>query len=161
MLFFIVLCLPPFFKADRPRIPFRPGRNGWLTDCPAALVAAQAVVVCLDAAADAPPFSREIVAARLGALAPAFWLWLASLAAAGASGCANKDRSRPRGRTGRERGGQRTASCAAPVCRSRRGLRWAVGLTAAALIALGAVNGGARDVLVKAINICTECIGLG
>lgn len=127
----------------------------------AALVAAQAVVVCLDAAADAPPFSREIVAARLGALAPAFWLWLASLAAVGASGCANKDRSRPRGRTGRERGGQRTASCAAPVCRSRRGLRWAVGLTAAALIALGAVNGGARDVLVKAINICTECIGLG
>ena len=37
-----------------------------------------------------------------------------------------------------------------------------------ALLALGAVltlwgvwNGGMRDVLVKAINICTECIGLG
>ena len=29
------------------------------------------------------------------------------------------------------------------------------------LIVLGAANGGARDVLVKAINICTECIGLG
>lgn len=29
------------------------------------------------------------------------------------------------------------------------------------LIAVGAANGGARDVLVKAINICTECIGLG
>lgn len=28
-------------------------------------------------------------------------------------------------------------------------------------IVLGAMNGGARDVLIKAINICTECIGLG
>lgn len=32
---------------------------------------------------------------------------------------------------------------------------------AMALLALGAANGGMRDVLVKAINICTECIGLG
>ena len=28
-------------------------------------------------------------------------------------------------------------------------------------IVLGMMNGGARDVLIKAINICTECIGLG
>ena len=28
-------------------------------------------------------------------------------------------------------------------------------------IILGLINGGSRDVLVKAINICTECIGLG
>ena len=32
---------------------------------------------------------------------------------------------------------------------------------AVGLLALGAANGGMRDVLVKAINICTECIGLG
>ena len=32
---------------------------------------------------------------------------------------------------------------------------------AAALIAAGIYNGGMFDVLVKAINICTECIGLG
>ena len=32
---------------------------------------------------------------------------------------------------------------------------------AAAFILLGILNGSARDVLVKAINICTECIGLG
>ncbi|MBR4458933.1 MAG: hypothetical protein IKS31_08240 [Clostridia bacterium] len=32
---------------------------------------------------------------------------------------------------------------------------------AAALILLGVLNGGMRDVLIKAINICTECIGLG
>ena len=40
-------------------------------------------------------------------------------------------------------------------------LRLALLLLAAALIALGVWNGGARDVLIKATNICTECIGLG
>jgi len=34
-------------------------------------------------------------------------------------------------------------------------------LAAAALVVIGVLNGGARDVLIKAINICTECIGLG
>lgn len=29
------------------------------------------------------------------------------------------------------------------------------------LITAGILNGGMRDVLIKAINICTECIGLG
>lgn len=32
---------------------------------------------------------------------------------------------------------------------------------AAVLTVLGVLNGGARDVLIKAIHICTECIGLG
>ena len=32
---------------------------------------------------------------------------------------------------------------------------------AAVLIVLGALNGSALDVLYKAINICTECVGLG
>lgn len=46
--------------------------------------------------------------------------------------------------------------------------RWPVGIlrlvlyaAAAVFIMLGVMNGGLRDVLVKAINICTECIGLG
>ncbi len=33
--------------------------------------------------------------------------------------------------------------------------------TALLLIALGVMNGGAQDVLAKAIKICSECIGLG
>ena len=47
---------------------------------------------------------------------------------------------------------------------SARPLFWQRALllcAAAALIALGVLNGGLWDVLVKAINICTECIGLG
>lgn len=34
-------------------------------------------------------------------------------------------------------------------------------ITAAALIALGIWNGGARAVFVKAVTICAECMGLG
>ena len=40
-------------------------------------------------------------------------------------------------------------------------VRAALLLAAAVLIAVGACSGGMRDVLVKAINLCTECVGLG
>ena len=40
-------------------------------------------------------------------------------------------------------------------------LRGVLYIAATALIVCGIANGGMRDVLVKAINICTECIGLG
>ncbi|MBR2699575.1 MAG: thioredoxin [Clostridia bacterium] len=44
----------------------------------------------------------------------------------------------------------------------KRGKAQAVLIAAAvALIVLGIVNGSARDVLYKAIMICTECVGLG
>ena len=41
------------------------------------------------------------------------------------------------------------------------GVRVAVGCVAVSFIIAGICNGGMRDVLIKAINICTECIGLG
>ena len=40
-------------------------------------------------------------------------------------------------------------------------VRAAIGVTAITFIVLGVLNGGMRDVFIKAINICTECIGLG
>lgn len=40
-------------------------------------------------------------------------------------------------------------------------LRIAVGVMGVAFIIWGALNGNARAILIKAINICTECIGLG
>jgi hypothetical protein len=40
-------------------------------------------------------------------------------------------------------------------------IRIAVGVTAITFIILGVCNGGMKDVFIKAINICTECIGLG
>lgn len=45
--------------------------------------------------------------------------------------------------------------------KGRSKLRALIFCTAIAFILLGVMNGGAYDVLVKAINICTECIGLG
>lgn len=45
--------------------------------------------------------------------------------------------------------------------RKRTALRAALLALAAALIVAGVLNGGLRDVLYKAKNICTECIGLG
>ena len=48
------------------------------------------------------------------------------------------------------------------VCpRLTAGIRIAVVIVAVAFIVLGIFNGGIADVLAKAINICTECIGLG
>ncbi len=40
-------------------------------------------------------------------------------------------------------------------------VRWAVLLVGIAAFVYGAIAGGAVDVLTKAINICTECVGLG
>ena len=42
-----------------------------------------------------------------------------------------------------------------------RMIRTVIVAAAAAFILAGILNGSALDVLVKAINICTECIGLG
>ena len=39
--------------------------------------------------------------------------------------------------------------------------RIVVGVIAVTFVLVGIFNGGANDVLIKAINICTECIGLG
>lgn len=41
------------------------------------------------------------------------------------------------------------------------GLRIALAVIAVALIIWGALNGNARAIMIKAINICTECIGMG
>ena len=41
------------------------------------------------------------------------------------------------------------------------GVRIAIFVLAVAFIVWGSLNGSARSVLIKAINICTECIGLG
>ena len=46
------------------------------------------------------------------------------------------------------------------TCRCTK-LRCALLLAAAALALIGFLSGGTADVLTKAVNICTECIGLG
>lgn len=59
---------------------------------------------------------------------------------------------RPEAQAGCSRSGKTTG---------RNVIRVIIAAAAVALIVLGVMNGGMFDVLVKAINICTECIGLG
>ena len=40
-------------------------------------------------------------------------------------------------------------------------LRWGILAAALILTAVGFVTGGFQDVLAKAANLCSECIGLG
>lgn len=58
---------------------------------------------------------------------------------------------------------QKKPESAAPVRKRDMvpALRIALYAAAVVLIVLGVMNGGLWDVLVKAVNICTECIGLG
>ena len=49
----------------------------------------------------------------------------------------------------------------APAPKHPGAVRAAVAAAALILILLGILNGSARDVLIKAIHLCSECIGLG
>lgn len=95
-----------------------------------------------------PVFSRENVEQRLGRIAPVLSAW---------SVCALAGLFLPQ----KEKAGENPPVSQKTVRRKNGAVRIVVGLAAAALIILGVLNGGMRDVLVKAINICTECIGLG
>lgn len=60
--------------------------------------------------------------------------------------------------------GANRSPAAAAVVPSGKGIviaRWAVLSIAVAILVYGYIAGGTADVLTKAINICTECVGLG
>lgn len=60
-------------------------------------------------------------------------------------------------------GANRSPAPAAPVsaCGAARWAKWGVLAVSAAILIYGYMAGGTADVLTKAINICTECVGLG
>ena len=103
----------------------------------------------------APIFTRDDAGLALRRLAPLALAWLAvagvSLMAGvrapkGGAARASRDKRRMKGR-------EETKRIAL--------FRGALYALAALLLILGALNGGLNDVLVRVINICTECIGLG
>ncbi len=60
-------------------------------------------------------------------------------------------------------GSNRSPAPCVPV-KSRKAdgiVRWAVLVVAVSILVYGYIAGGTADVLTKAINICTECVGLG
>ena len=99
-----------------------------------------------------PVFSAEIVADRLLRLAPVLLLYVLLVAA---------------GLLLRSKESRDTQKFPAPrpvrysFLPNTKPLRLILAVLAIAFLILGVKNGGARDVFVKAVNICTECIGLG
>ncbi len=101
-----------------------------------------------------PIFTREETGRMLLWISPLFALWLAASVAAGLlNGREKARRSVPVPRLrGPMKGQEETGG--------RRLTRLALYLLAAALIAAGICFGGVKEVLYKAIRICSECIGL-
>ena len=98
-------------------------------------------------------YSPEAVSARLRYALPLLVLWLGALVTALLTG--ERRASRPAAFPEPETA---PASPEKPGVLRLRGLLLVLAL---GLVILGVLNGGLRDVLVKAANICTECIGLG
>ena len=93
-----------------------------------------------------PIFTREETVARMRYLLPMILLWLIGAV------FIRKYNQKKRISVHPEK--QRTPAASG-------WLRLSLFLLALVFIVLGILNGGLRDVLVKAIQICTECIGLG
>lgn len=111
----------------------------------AALLMVQAVLIWKGGA-----FTREIVAEKLLQTAPVLIVWLV-LALIGIFIPKSQARNKKQAKISQKQ----------EAWKHRQKARIAVIAAAAVLIAVGIFNGGMRDVFVKAINICTECIGLG
>lgn len=121
----------------------------------ALLLGAAFVRICL--AGDAP-FTRERVAEALARLLPLFLLTLLVLVAGVVIQVVMAVRF------GEKKGAVRGICLdKAPqiLPHRQRILRLVLLCVALLLIVLGALNGSMRDVLEKAVRICTECIGLG
>lgn len=99
-----------------------------------------------------PVFSRDAVAARLKSMLPwlAFYIVLLCVCTAVTA----KDKAK-------RRAASDTMYTRPVEVKHIRLIRTALIAAAILFILLGVVNGGAGDVLIKAKNICTECIGLG
>ena len=107
-----------------------------------------------------PIYRWEDVAARLTSLAPLLWgyaAFAAAMVALHAFVKPEKARFIPQKALRSTPASQGETRIHKPVRRAKIAL-YALAII---MVAWGVMNGGLRDVLVKAINICTECIGLG
>lgn len=102
-------------------------------------------------------YTPEAIAGKLAPVAPLFFISVGLTAAGLLLGAGDEAGVRP----AKTSGG--IASTPRKEASGRRAgiLRAVIVAAAAAFILMGIFNGSARDVLYKAANICTECIGLG
>ena len=135
------------------------------------LLAAAAVRIWLEGSARkaedplAAVYTPENVSEALKGIRPLLWAVI-GMTAAGLvldTGGEKGARPLPPRRAGRKASASRPAAAAAgkPPERGTAAVRIVLLLAAGVLIVLGILNGSLHDVLLKAINICSECIGLG
>lgn len=99
-----------------------------------------------------PIFSPENVGSKLHAIAPLLWGYVAAVLL----GLLLRPFPVPEEKTHPAR-----SRMIPPPQNPSAAVRVALLCAAVLLIGFGIMNGGMRDVFIKAINICTECIGLG
>jgi len=141
----------------------------WLTAVAAAtagiLTAAHTVMLYLEGkAGGGQVYTIERISAHAGAAAWAVIVFALLALITGIAGLwirPEREASVPATPRLRENLLRRKEDEAAKNTRLTRTVRIAILTVAVLLVTLGLLNGGMHDVLVKAINICTECIGLG
>ena len=127
----------------------------------AALLCASAVSVYLEGSARRAEnpleniYTREIAAEKLTLIAPVFLLFIILLFAGLLPGL------RKEKKTGHTGTGSEAPAVRKGEEKKKKALQTVVVVTAVILIIAGILNGSAYDVLIKAITICSECIGLG
>ena len=129
------------------------------------LLAAGAVSICAEGLrlraagnAAAPIFTPEKAEEALKRLLPLILAAAAFTAAGLALGIRDEGQDRPAESI---RNGMTEGDAAGGHGRTVRIVRIVLAVLAAGLIVHGVFNGSMRDVFVKAIRICSECIGLG
>lgn len=101
-----------------------------------------------------PIFSRERVVQAFSDIAWAFGLWIGALAWAAAGEIIHPRTAVSHSKPLKAVPFSKPITCA-------KAFRAILVFAAIGLMAAGIINGGMRDVFIKAVNICTECIGLG
>lgn len=107
-----------------------------------------------------PVYDRETVLARLSGISWLYAGWLLLCCVTGICQMLPQEKDNTSG-TKRNRHVEMPPHTPSMPARRRSILQWGLLLAGGALLVHGICNGGLWDVLVKAINICTECIGLG
>ena len=107
-------------------------------------------------------YTPEIVAEKLAPAAPLFIAGAVLLIAGLILGIKDEEAGKPVKNAGSKSGSRAEDASRNAGQSEKTGIIQAVVLAAAvALIIAGVFNGSARDVLYKAITICTECVGIG
>ena len=104
-----------------------------------------------------PVFTWEAVVWQLRRISPLLALWAIASVTAAAMGML----SSPVTGTACDMHEEARRMKGAVGTRRSLALRALLYIAATVMLLLGVLNGGLNDVFVKAINICTECIGLG